>query len=248
MRSLFRWACVPLFAAGLLFAQTDSPLSGSHLGVGLLTVTADRASALKLGEARGVEVKTVQPESPAEKAGLRPGDVLLTYNSEEILSAPQLGRLVSETPAGRKVKVQYWRAGKTHTTLVIPAAGEPAFPHQDSSPVLDSRALNVPDFPRILMLWDNLALGIECEPIDSQLAQYFGVQSGILIRQVAKGMIGDRAGLRAGDVITSVDTREVAAPKDLISYLRTRREPGKAMVVQVVRDRKPRTFTIPLSE
>jgi serine protease Do len=249
MRAFLRWAWAPVLVAGLLFAQTEAPpVSGSHLGVGLMTVDADRAAALKLGEPRGVEVKTIQPDSPAEKAGIRPSDVLLTYNGEEILSAPQLGRLVSETPAGRKVKVQYWREGKTHTTVAIPAAGEPKAAADSPSPVLDARALNVPDFPRILMLWDNVALGIECEPIDSQLAQFFGVQSGILIRQVGKGMIGDRAGLKAGDVITSVDTRVVAVPKDLISYLRTRNEPGKALVVQVVRERKQRTFTIPLSE
>jgi serine protease Do len=236
-----------LLLAGLLAAQPEARTYGTHLGVNLLDVSADRANAIKLGEPRGVEVKNVQQGSPAEAAGLRAGDVLLTYNDEDILSAPQLGRLVGETPPGRKVKIQYWREGKVKNTVVAPALAEPKMPDA-SSPILDARALNVPDFPRMLMLWDNLALGIECEPIDSQIAQFFGVQSGILIRQVAHGMIGDRAGLRAGDVITSVDTRMVTAPKDLISYLRTRNQPDKALVIQIVRDHKPRSLAISLSE
>ena len=92
------------------------------------------------------------------------------------VSAPQLGRLVSETPPGRKVKVQYWREGKTRTTTVVPVSLQEK-PGDALSPLTEMQALNVPNIPRMLMLWENLALGIECEPIDSQLAEYFGVPS-----------------------------------------------------------------------
>ena len=162
----------------------------------LATSIADRAGALKLGETRGVEVQRVQENSPAEIAGIKPGDVLLTYNSEDILSAPQVGRLVSETPPGRRVKVQYWRNGKIRTTTVVPVSSQER-PGDVLSPFADMQALNAPNIPRMLMLWENLALGIECEPIGSQLAEYFGVPSGILIREVAKNLAGDKAGLRA---------------------------------------------------
>jgi serine protease Do len=245
----FRWllfSVVVFVLGGMLFGQ-DNQSPGSYVGVRVLDINADRASALKLGETRGIEVRIVQPDSPAEKAGIRPGDVLLTYNSEALLSGMQLGRLVNETPPGHKVKVQYWREGKERTAVITPQQLETPKPDA-ASPVLDARALAVPDFPRVLMLWDNAALGIECEPIDLQLAQFFGVQSGILIRHVAKGMIGDRAGLKAGDVITGIDTRVVAVPKDLISYFRTRDQQSHAMVIQIVRDHKPRTFSITLSE
>ncbi len=224
-----------------------SALQGSYLGVGLTDIDADRASALKLGEARGVEVQRVQENSPAERAGLKVGDVLLNYNSEDILSAPQLGRLVSETPPGRKVKIQYWREGKTKTTIVTPVL----FQERSGdvlSPITGMQALNAPNIPRMLMLWDNLALGIECEPIDSQLAEYFGVHSGILVREVAKDMAGDKAGIRAGDVITSVDTKKVAVPRDLISYLRTQHQPGKTLSISIVRDHRARTLSVPFGE
>src|SRR5579883_1998931 len=115
MRWLFGVLCA-LLVAGLIFAQDFVP-TGSHLGVRLTPITADRASALRLGEPRGVEVQFVQPESPAAKAGIRVGDVLLTYNNEEILSPQQVGRLVAETPPGRKIKIQCWRErSEEHTS------------------------------------------------------------------------------------------------------------------------------------
>ncbi len=234
-------------AGGWHFEQVQFYPSGSHLGVGLTDINADRASALKLGEPRGVEVRTVEENSPAARAGIQAGDVLLTYNGEEILSGPQLGRLVGETPPDRKVKIEYWRDGKTKTTIAVLSAG--AAKSADSpAPMSTLQAWNVPDIPRMLMLWDNFALGIECEPIDSQIAQYFGVESGILIRRVEKGYVADKAGLKAGDVITEIDTRSISGPRDLISYLRTRHQPAKSISIEVVRDHKTRTFSIPLAE
>lgn len=64
---------------------------GSYLGVHLVDVDMDRAKVLKLADVRGVEVVAVQDESPAEEAGLKAGDVLLSYNGENIISAQQLG-------------------------------------------------------------------------------------------------------------------------------------------------------------
>ncbi len=237
-----------LSGALLLFgaAYAQPPLmapSGSHLGVGVINIDNDRAEALKLGEARGVEVHTVEEGSPAEDAGIRPGDVLLTYNGEEILSGPQLGRLVNETPPGRKVKIQYWRDGKTKLALAVLAP--PELKSSDSVPPLtDLQAWNVPDIPRMLMLWENLLLGVECEPLDDQIAHYFGVPNGVLIRRVEKGLAGDKAGLKAGDVITGIGARSVAGPRDLISFLRTQRQSAKSIAVEIVRDHKPRTVSV----
>ncbi len=227
----------------LLPAQFYS--SGVHLGVVLTEIDADRASVLKLGLPRGVEVRAVQENSPAANAGIVPGDVLLRYNGEDILSAPQLGRLVNETPPGRKVKVDYWREGKVRAAMVTftsPAAAP------EPSPDVRLQPWNVADFPRMLMLWENATLGIECEPIESQIAEYFGVRTGILVRRVETGFPGARAGLKAGDVITGIDTTRLAAPRDLISYLRTRHQPGSIISLEIMRDHKQHTIAINLSE
>ncbi len=242
-----------LFVAALLFAgslhgQGISRTGGvSYIGVGLVNISADRANTLKLGEPRGVEVGKVTENSPAQTAGIQVGDVLLAYNSEEILSPEQLGRLVRETPAGRKVKLEYWRDGKAKSTIIVPAADNTLGPDQ-SSAAANFQSVSAPNIPRMLIVWDNLVFGIEFEPVDSQLAQYFGVTGGILVRDVGRGLRGEKAGLKAGDVITAIDTRTISSPRDLISYTRTEHVPGKTVIIKIFRDRKPRTLTVPPNE
>jgi serine protease Do len=222
--------------------------SRAYLGVELGDIDADRAHALKLDEERGVEVRSVVPGSPAEKAGFRAGDVLLSYNGENILGARQLGRLVSETPAGRKVRIQFWREGKVQTTTAILAAqsymqkvvrvpGD----FDVQMPDMDITTLAIPD---PLLVWKTQGIGIEAEPVDGQLAQYFGVKGGVLVRSVEKGSPADKAGVRAGDVLTAVAQRPVTSPRELMSCLRTQRRTGKAMAVSVVREHKEVTLSI----
>ena len=216
-----------------------------YLGVKLADIDAGRAHALKLDEERGVEVVKVVPGSPAESAGLRAGDVLLSYNGENILGARQLGRLVSETPEGRKVRIQFWRDGKTQTTTAtIAQAAVRRMAPQDfefQMPEIDVQTLAIPD---PLMVWKNMGLGIEAEPVDGQLAQYFGVKSGVLVRAVEKGSAADKAGLRAGDVLTAVSQKPVSNPHELISTLRIQRRTGKSMSLSVMREHKQITVNI----
>ena len=78
---------------------------GTYLGVNLCEVPSDRARELKLKEAYGVEITRVEEGSPAEKAGLKSGDVVLEYNGQRVEGMEQFGRLVRETPPAREVKL-----------------------------------------------------------------------------------------------------------------------------------------------
>jgi serine protease Do len=214
------------------------------LGVRLADIDAERAKVLKLGEPRGVEIKIVMEGSPADNAGIRPGDVLLTYNGETILGAQQLSRLVQETPPGRDVKVQYWREGKTQTASVTLGTA------QSSSPTPNPLMLGFPapnwESPRInipapFMVWRNSALGVEFERVDFQLAEYFGVKGGALVRSVQRGSPADRAGLKAGDVIYSVGQHPLLSEHDFSSLLR---QPGETVQVSLMRDHKRIDLTI----
>jgi serine protease Do len=84
---------------------------GSHLGVRLEDVDKDDVSRLKLTEEKGALVKSVEEGSPAEKAGIKAGDVVVRYQGESVLSASQLARLVRETPSGRTVPIEVFRDG-----------------------------------------------------------------------------------------------------------------------------------------
>jgi serine protease Do len=236
------------FAPNMLFGP-ELRMGGSYLGVGFVDIDADRAAALKLGDARGVEVTKVEQGSPAAAAGIKAGDVLLTYNGENILGAQQLVRMVQETPQGRKIRVEYWRDGKTQNVIVTLTAprvrGLEDFPNDVvvSPEFSHLRTLVMPDIPNTLLVWKSPVLGIECEGVDSQLAQYFGVKQGVLVRSVRKGSAADKAGLKAGDVLTTIGGENVATPRDVTSFLRMH-DSGKPITLALMRDHKELTLNI----
>ncbi len=192
---------VPVLLAGLLFSAQHLPAQfslysegsqGSRIGVGLHDIDANRAATLKLGSVTGVEVVSVDSGSPAEQAGIRVGDVLLSYNGESIVGAQQLGRLVLETPVGRKVKIEYSRDGRvstvTATTAARPANEPMSFNNLTLNGPNDGWMMSAP-VPTPRFSWTNMQLGIECEGLDarnSQLAEFFGVKRGVLVRSVNK--------------------------------------------------------------
>lgn len=244
--------CAQSNPGGDLLLSMQPRASGSYLGVRLTDIDNERAKALRLGDPRGVEVKRVEEGSPAEEAGLKAGDVILSYNGENILGAQQLGRLVAETPQGRKVKIQYWRDGKTAETVVTTGAAHSSwtFPRAPGFEMPEIRGFNIPDIPNPIVIWKNSMLGFECEQIDSQLAEFFGVKHGVLIRSVDKGSPGEKAGLRAGDVVTAVGGRTVSSARDLSSYIFSRAEshPPQPITVELTRTKKSVTITLNLPE
>jgi serine protease Do len=88
------------------------------LGVTPEDVSADRAKELKLPAARGVYLSEVEKDSPAEKAGLKSGDVITEFNGEHVGSVTQFRRLVRETPSDRTISVSVWRDGRSQTLNV----------------------------------------------------------------------------------------------------------------------------------
>src|SRR4051794_3949037 len=149
----------------------------SFLGVAVTDINPDRASRLRLNEERGIEVTHVAQGSPADKAGILPGDVLFTYNGENILSSQQFVRLVQETPVGRRVKIQLWRDDKTQ--FVIAAIGStPAKPfgvpaNFANFAVPSMRYSPMMDIPVPILVWRNTILAAQLEELDKPMAEFF---------------------------------------------------------------------------
>ena len=231
----------------------------SYLGVGFSEIDADRAKALQLKEARGVEIKCVDENSPAAKAGLQIGDVVLEYNGEHIEGAEQFTRLIKETPPGRSASLVVWRNGATKTVSaaigtrqsgpsVFEFDGEdfalamPALPAMPAMP-----AFRMPDIPRTFMSWRSPILGIESESLNPQLAEFFGVKDGVLVRSVNRGSAAEKAGFKAGDVIIKVDGERVTTPKEISSILQESRSKGSVSVT-VVRHQKEMTLSVTVEQ
>jgi len=109
--------------------------SESYLGVYLEEVTADRARELKLSNERGAIVMKVVEGSPAEKAGLKENDVIVSFNGRRVDTVRELQRLLAETPAGRNVQFETIRGGGHHTiqATLTKRSPEVAWAHGDDS-------------------------------------------------------------------------------------------------------------------
>jgi C-terminal processing protease CtpA/Prc len=130
-------------------AESDTPqafalpgLGGtsSYLGVYLEEVTPDRVKELGLAEERGAMVTKVVEGSPAEKAGLKENDVIVSFNERRIDSVRELQRLLSETPADRNVKIEIVRGGNRQTLAATLSKRTPGFTYAFNAPEWNSQA------------------------------------------------------------------------------------------------------------
>ena len=238
-----------VFACGVM-AQAPAPAAhpGSYLGIGVRELPAQRAESLGVPGGRGVEVSVVVDGTPAAQAGLKMGDVVLQFNGQPVEGVEPFMRMVRNAPPGRAARLQVWRAGTSKTVSVVLGARQPGMPKfvaaAPPEPSGDGMAGNplFEEFPGWVPMGGAGLLGIEVETLTPQLAEYFGVKAGVLVRSVRRGGVADRAGLKAGDVIVKVEDTPVATTGDLLDAEATAHA-GGSCAITVSRDHKPRTIT-----
>jgi len=219
---------------------------GSSVGLRVRDLTSDDATAAKLDSPAGVLVEAVAAGRPAEKAGIKTGDVIVEFDGERVRSVRGFTRLVSETPPRRTVKIVIVRDGSRRTFDVTPESDrfpDNAYRLDPGLPLLRRRGdAPLPQVPRGTLRYRGF-IGVTLEPIEGQMADYFGVSAGALVAAVDLGSSAARAGLKAGDVITAAAGQAVKRPADVSAAVRNAR-PGSALELKVVRDRKEVTITI----
>jgi serine protease Do len=209
---------------------------GSWLGVETREVTSDNAKELKLPGERGVVLGRIAPDSPASKSGLRENDVVTEINEQQVEGAMQFRRMIREIPAGRSVQLTVWRDGHTQKINVTLGKAEELRRNMTrmAPGMAGAFAFHVPDFPDLpevaeipqmpsmegdgLMLYaGHPRLGIDAEDLAGQLGSFFGAPDGegILVRSVNSGSPAEKAGVKAGDVITSLNGERIRSVGDL---------------------------------
>jgi serine protease Do len=232
-------------------------LGGSHIGASVRDVDKADVEREKLPGQWGAVVEEVRAGSPAERAGLRAGDVIVEFDGERVRSARELTRLVRETPDGRTVKAAVVRGGRRLDVEVTPDRREPFVALGETGRVLDRlnrdlpleiernldrlRDLHLPpmDFDAIRV---GPRLGATVQDLTPQLAGYFGVEAGVLVTGVSEGSVAATAGLKAGDVITALDGARISDTSDLRRRL-SRLDDGAQFSLGIVRDKQTLTLT-----
>jgi S1-C subfamily serine protease len=199
----------------------------------------------------GVRVDEVEPNSAAEKAGVKAGDVITMFDGERVRSGRQFSRLVQETPPGRTVKMTVTRDGQQKDLQITPDSGRRANFRIDGDRLREQWGDRVPPFNfNFDFDWQDSGssrrLGVSVQELTDQLASYFGVRRGVLVTAVTEGSPASRAGLKAGDVITSVNSESVESRDDLVRVLRNaagrRQAEAPEITIGITRDKKESTL------
>ena len=245
--------------------EQPSPLllhSGAqgYLGVLVGDVDNDSANKLKLKEVRGAVVTLIDHDAPAAQVGLRVNDVLLELNGQRVESAEAFGRMMREIPAGRKITMLISRDGATQTMTVELAdrkkmetdvwnklnnGSDISTPVQGLGILGTGLAGDAPLPGGFHMPFggnSTLKVGAVVEPLTSQMADYLGVQNGLMVKQVGRKSEAAAAGMKAFDVILKVGADSIATVSDWERAMRANQ--GKSVAVTVLRDRKQQVLTL----
>lgn len=242
--------------------QGTNPLLGhssaqGYLGAYFEDVDNEKAQALKLKEVRGAVITLIDHDAPAGQIPLKLNDVILQLNGQNVEGAEQLRRMLREIPPGRKVSIEYSRDGNLQTTSValvdhkamehdvwnkIGNDGD-VFPQALGMGVLPGAGdAPLPGMFHMPIFGSTLNVGAMVEPLTGQMAEYFGVTSGLMIKQVAHKSEAATAGFKAFDVILKVGADAVTTLSDWDRALRANQ--GKPVQVTILRDKKQQTLTL----
>lgn len=231
-------------------------IGGSRLGLSVRDLTADELKGT--GVAAGPRIDDVDRDGAAAKAGAQAGDIVVAFDGERVRSARHLSRLVQETADGRTVKMDVVRDGQARSFDVTPerltawnfGVDEDRIRRDVERGLRGLERLPYFDFRGQPFEWDRDMpgiraprgrLGVQLETLTPQLADYFGAKGGgVLVSGVTAGSAAEKAGLKAGDVIVSINGAQVDAVDELREELRE--TTGTDLTIGIVREKKETTL------
>jgi len=205
-----------------------------YLGVGLQPVDEDIAGSMGLPKDRGEIVRTVQPGTPAAKAGIQQGDVILSVNGQEVNPDETVSYLIANTPVGSRVPVVIIRNGQRLTVPVTveqrPTEEELARQLGEDEPATGQQGG--------IGTAGSQALGLQLQPITPQIARALNLPagtSGVVIVNVDPASDAAEKRLQRGDVILSVNRQAVTTPAQVIAAVEAARRAGRSSVLLLIK-------------
>lgn len=173
----------------------NGKVSRGRLGILMQQLTPELAKSFNLKEAKGALIAQIEKDGPADKAGLRDGDIVIEYNGKPIADIRELSQAVASTKPGAKVKVKAMREGKPVSLVIVvgemPTDGKLNFKKPAAS--------------------QNNALGANVRPLNDKEKKR--VSNGLFVESVYGAAA--EAGMRRGDIIISAGGKKIRTEKDL---------------------------------
>jgi serine protease Do len=210
------------------------------LGVSIQGVGPDVAEALGLDKAKGALVTEVQ-DGPAQTAGIKSGDVIVTFDGKDVPDSRELVRMVGETEIGKSVEVVVWRDGKTETVNVTLGRREEA---EGVVPAVSGPEAATPKEAKVL--------GLQVSELTDATRQGLGLDEkadGLVVLEVDEASEAYEKGLRAGDLIAEAGQQKVATVKELQTRVADAKEAGRKSILLLVRRQgEPRFVALGLGD
>jgi serine protease Do len=186
--------------------KTSGHVTRGWLGVYIQEVTRQLAESFGMDQPRGALVAQVMEDSPAGKAGIKVGDIILRFSGQQIVRSADLPPMVGRTQIGQKAKVEVLRGGKPMTLLVtIGQLPDEEKPVQAKTEAQDKKLGQL--------------YGMTLSELSAEQAAEMAIDHGVLVQSVEAGAARD-AGIRAGDVIVMIQQKQVKSSKEVIDAIK----------------------------
>ncbi|WP_126176546.1 Do family serine endopeptidase [Tsuneonella rigui] len=226
--------------------RTGQEIQRGYLGVQIQPVAGDLADSLNLPQNRGEFVQSVEPGQAADKAGIKPGDVVTKVNGQDVTNDQTLSFLVANIAPGTRIPIELYREGERRTvTLTVgkrPTDEELAQsqlfngdnqPDEDSSGGAQSGAMTQD-------------LGLQLSPMTPRYAQQLGVSAdagGLVILDVDANSDAGQKGIQPGDIVVTANYKTVDTPAALESIVAAAKAAGRETVLlRIQRRGRPLTY------
>jgi serine protease Do len=192
---------IPIHLARNVVAQLreKGEVTRGWLGVQIRDLDESLAAYYKMKPFSGVYVENVVPGDPADRAGIRSGDIITSVDGQPVTSGRELAGLVASIPVGQKTRITYTRDGKKKTISVKIAK------QSEEKVQMASNKSSSDD------------LGLQVTDLSSEKARQFGLdedENGVLVIEVASDSRADKAGVRVGDIIKGINLHNIDGLKD----------------------------------